>query len=258
MDSPIDNSARETIPNTTHPLARIEFDKGSVDANQPMERLILVLGISAGQEADLRTLLDSQQTRASSNYHRWLTPESFGARFGPDPGTLAQIKDWLENEGFKVNTIARSGRWIEFSGTAGQVEHSFQTEMRRYQVSGNVHIANATDISVPAALARVVRGVVSLSNFFSRPLLTRPYQVHRTEGGTFQPVAPDFTFNNGTGPFHYLAPSDYSIIYNLSPLYQAGTNGSGKTMQSWGAAKSNSQMWTLFKTFSISRQTFHG
>jgi len=237
MDSPIDNSARATIPNSTHPLARIEFDKGSVDANQPMERLILVLGISAGQEADLRTLLDSQQTRASSNYHRWLTPESFGARFGPDPGTLAQIKDWLENEGFKVNTIARSGRWIEFSGTAGQVEHSFQTEMRRYQVSGNVHIANATDISVPAALARVVRGVVSLSNFFSRPLLTRPYQVHRTEGGTFQPVAPDFTFNNGTGPFHYLAPSDYSIIYNLSPLYQAGTNGSGKTIAIVGRSK---------------------
>lgn len=237
IESPIDYSARATIPNSTHPLARAEFDQGPVDADLLMERLILVIGIGVSQETKLRTFLDSQQTRASTNYHRWLTPEEFGARFGPDRDALAQIWNWLEHEGFKVNSVGRSGRWIEFSGTAGQIEHSFQTEMRRYQVGGSVHIANASDISVPAVLAPVIRGVSSLSDFFSRPLLTQRYQVHRAADGTFQPMAPDFTFNNGTGPLHYLAPSDYSIIYNLAPLYQGGTNGSGKTIAIVGRSK---------------------
>ena len=42
---------------------------------------------------------------------------------------------------------------------------AFHTEMHRYRVDGVNHIANAQDPQIPAALAGVVDGVVSLHDF---------------------------------------------------------------------------------------------
>lgn len=78
------DGARLTVLNgNTHPFARPEFDQGTAPASLPMERMLLVLQRSPEQESALRTLLDSQQDKASPNYHKWLTPEQFGKQFGP-------------------------------------------------------------------------------------------------------------------------------------------------------------------------------
>lgn len=235
ITSPVSPSTRATILHSTHPLAKAEFDRGAIDPGQQLQRLILVLGTSPEQDAQLRTLLDSQQTAGSTDYHRWLTPEDFGRRFGPDSQDVQQVKAWLEQQGFAVTTTARSGRWIEFSGTAAQVSTAFQTSLHQYEVAGATHIANASEISLPAALSPVVRGVLSLHDFFSKPLLTRYYQVHRDVNGTLVPVNPAFTYNPGN--LHYLAPADFTTIYNTNPLYQAGTNGLGTSIAIVGRSK---------------------
>ena len=54
---------------------------------------------------------------------------------------------------------ARGRNWIAFSGTAGQVRATFHTEIHRYRVDREMHFANATAPSIPAALAPVV-GVI--------------------------------------------------------------------------------------------------
>jgi len=55
---------------------------GAADPAAPLQRMILVL--KAGTEADrrLERFLEELQDPASSQYHRWLTPEASGARFG--------------------------------------------------------------------------------------------------------------------------------------------------------------------------------
>ncbi|HYL11040.1 MAG TPA: Ig-like domain repeat protein [Candidatus Acidoferrales bacterium] len=202
-----------------------------------MERMILTLGVPAEVERNVQEFLDSQQIPGSPNYHQWLTPEEFGRQFGPSPEDIAQVKGWLQQQGFRVNATARSGRWIEFSGTSAQVEAAFQTDMRRYQVGGEAHIANAADISIPAALSPVVRGVVSLHDFFKKPRLIRGPLVRRAADGRYATVNPDANFKGNT--VHALAPGDFAKIYNLNPLYNTSTtlngapvvlNGSGQTI----------------------------
>src|SRR5205807_5077726 len=39
-------------------------------------------------------------------------------------------------------------------------------------------------------------------------------------------VGADPAFNSGTS--HFLAPEDYTTIYNLAPLYQSGLDGTGQ------------------------------
>src|ERR1700761_171028 len=71
---PIDEGQLKMLAGSTHPLARPEFDQGAAPADLPMERMLLMLSRSADQEAALEALLEQQQDRSSSNYHKWLTP----------------------------------------------------------------------------------------------------------------------------------------------------------------------------------------
>jgi subtilase family serine protease len=96
--------------------------------------------------------------------------------------------------------------------------------MHRYSVGGKERVANASDISIPLALAPVVRGVLSLNNFEKQPLHSRVEQVHRKPAsGQLQPV-PDFTTAGGK---HHLVPGDFARLYDVTPLLAEGTDGAG-------------------------------
>src|SRR5262249_29604986 len=226
--APVDSSVRVTIQRSTHPLARPAYDVGPLADDATLKRMILVMGASPDQEHQLQTFLDSQQTKGSPDYHRWLTPDEFGARFGPSQQDIQQIMAWLQQQGFTVDSVPRSGRWIEFSGTAGQVRSAFGAQMRRYQMAGKNHIANAADISVPAALSPAVRGAASLPDFFKTPKLRRFVQVRRNSQGDLEVVHPDLTVTTSKGTSHFLAPGDYAKIYDLNPLYTANLKGQGQ------------------------------
>jgi len=220
--TPLDNHLRIRIPYSTHPQAIPAHDAGALDGGVSLERMILVLGATAEQEHQARTLVDSQQTKGSPDFRRWITPEEFGRRFGPSDQEIQEVADWLQQQGFAVSGIARSKRWIEFSGTSAQVESAFQTEMRHYQVDGDVHTANATDISIPAALSPVVRGVVSLHDFYSKPALIPS---NRQATAKFAGGKPAMALEGGGDA---ISPPDFATIYNLNPLYN-GVSPSPKT-----------------------------
>lgn len=225
ITSPIDNSVRVTVAHSTHHLAQSRFDIGPLDGGTAMDRMILVLKTTPELEYQARTFLDSQQTKGSPDYQHWLTPEEFGAKFGPSPADIQQVTNWLRQQGFKVSSVAKSGRWIEFSGTSAQVEAAFQTTMRQYMVAGRQHVANATDISIPAALSPIVRGVLSLHNFYSKPMHKR--------------YRPDANVPFGNQQIHAIAPADFTKIYDLNPLYTNNINGTGQTIAIVAASNIN-------------------
>lgn len=229
----INEQSRVTIGGSRHPLAQPQFDIGSVNPDKKLDRMVLVLGASPQQEKDLQDFLKSQQDRTSANYHHWLTPEEFGQKFGPAPQDVTAVKGWLAAEGFTVESVARSGRWIEFSGTAGQTEHAFSTIMRQYQVGQSTHLANASEISLPAAISPVVRGLVSLHDFFKKPMIHQLVRAQRNPDGSYTPITPNATIPTSTGTIHALTPGDFAKIYQLNPLYTATPtplNGSGVTI----------------------------
>lgn len=217
---PVENASRVTLPASHLTFLNRAQDLGPLSDQQTLSHLVLVLKMAPEQQHTLAALLDGQQTKGSPSYHAWLTPKQFGQQFGAAPADIAQIADWLQQQGFRVDGTAKSSMWIEFSGTVGLVNAAFHTQMHRYQIDGETHIANATDISIPAALASVVEGV-PLHDFFSKPML-----VHRhSQNGQPNPQI--------TAPWngaHAIVPGDFAAIYDLNPLYKAGLNGTGQTI----------------------------
>ena len=112
-----------------NPMARAEFDQGRVEGSLKISRAAIVFKLSSTQQAALDKLLADQQNPRSANYHKWLTPEQYAARFGMSDADLAEVSAWLKSQGLSVDGYSRARTRIFFSGTAAQVESAFQTEL---------------------------------------------------------------------------------------------------------------------------------
>ena len=239
----VDNARRVTLAGNVHPLARAEFDRGAASESLPMTRMLMLLKRSDEQESALQDYLEKQQDKGSPNYHQWLTPQEFGVQYGPADADIQSVTQWLSGQGFTVEKVYSGKTVIEFSGSAAQVRAAFGTEIRQYQVEGKTYTANASDPQIPAALAPVVAGVVSL-NSFPRQTMYRAVGVFTRSKETgkaklTQPENPEFTYqcgiNSNTGQAIYcnaVVPYDFATIYNVLPLWNAtpAIDGTGQTI----------------------------
>lgn len=168
ITQPINNNERVTLAGNIRPEANSTNDRGRVPDSLPMEHLQLTLRLPEEKQAELARFLDEVQDPQSPNYHKWLTPLEFKKEFSLAPQDIEAISGWLGSNGFQVNAI--NATTIDFSGTAGHVEHAFHTRIHYLDVKGVKHIANISDPQIPAALAPAVSGIVSLNDFKPRPL----------------------------------------------------------------------------------------
>ena len=223
-------AAQTPIPNSVHRLAQAQFDRGAVPADTPFRDLILITKPSPAQQLELNQLLADQQNPASPNFRQWLTPEEFGARFGPTSSDHSKLVAWLNSEGFSIRQSGRGRNWILFSGTAGQLHHALRIEIHRYQVNGESHVANATPVVVPSEFAGLISGFAGIHDFNPKP--------------NFRRATPDYTSNS----IHYLVPGDFATIYDVNPIYAAGIDGTGVNIGILGESQIQLTDLQMFRT----------
>jgi len=182
----------------------------------------LVLKPSAAQQADLDQLLAQRQDPSSPSYHRWLTPEQYADRFGVSQADIGKIVAWLGGHDLTLKSVARGRNAIAFAGAASQIESAFRIQLHHYLVGGELHYANTADPTVPVAFQDVAGAIRGLHDFRLKPMLRRSAQPRYTLEG-----------------FHYLAPDDVATIYDITPLYTAGYDGTGQTLAIVGQTEIN-------------------
>jgi trimeric autotransporter adhesin len=234
ITEPVNDNTRVVLRGNVNPLAQARYDRGVVPPAMAASRLMLLLKHSPTQTAAVREYIDSLQDKNSPNYHKWLTPEQFGANYGPSDQDIQTVTSWLQSHGFTVDRVAKARNVIEFSGTAGQVQTAFNTSIHKYLVNGEQHFANATNPEIPAALAPVVAGVTQLHNFNPKrnSIVGAP--------GRWNPgkkrLSSDLTLGTSEGDALFVVPADAAVIYgtpnaNLNPAYLGPTyDGTGVTV----------------------------
>jgi len=211
----IDESRLHTLAGNTHPQANAQNDRGRVPDNFAMEHMMLQLQRPAEQQQAAGQFIDQLHDPKSANFHHWLTAAQFAQQYGPSQQDVATITAWLQSHGFTVNGVSAGGMSIDFSGTSGQVRQAFHTEIHYLDSQGRQHVANMSDPRIPAALAPAVAGVVSMHDF-------TPHAMQKRRA--------NYTFAAGGYTNQAVAPADLATIYNLSPLFAAGTTGKGQTI----------------------------
>ncbi len=231
ITQPVNDQQMSSLRGNIHPKLQRAVDQGRLAASAPLGQLALIFKRSDAQQKALDLLLDQQQDPASPNYHKWLTPEQFGQRFGLGDADLAKVTGWLQAHGFRDIQVARGRDYVTFDGTAGQVDAAFRTQMHQYVLDGKTHYANATEPYIPAAFASVVAGIRSLNDFRPKPRVR---------------VQPKFT-SSKTGD-HFVAPADFATIYNVTGLYNSGITGTGQKIAVMGQTDFNSSDISAFRT----------
>ena len=214
ITQPIDESRLVRLSGNTRPEATAANDRGRVIDTMPMEHMLLELRRPPELESALDNLIGQLHDSNSQSFHNWITADEFGKKFGLAQEDIAQITQWLQSHGLRINVIYPNRTLIDFSGTAGQVKEAFHTEIHFVAAHGMMHIANMSDPQIPAALSPAIVGIVSLHDF-------RPNPTHVI-------AHPGFTFSGGNS--FAVVPPDLATIYNLNPLFSAGYSGQGQTV----------------------------
>ena len=206
----VDDAATVAVAGERSSALATARDLGALPDTQVLGHVTMVLKRPAAMQAAFDRLVHDQQDKSSASYHKWLTAADL-RRYGPDAADVAKVTAWLQSHGLSVNRVAPSGMSIDFGGSASAIAGAFHTSLHSVALGNETHIANMTDLAIPAALAPVVRGA-TLSNFFPKPNATK--------------ITPSFTVPSN--PIYYaVAPADFATIYNLKPLL-TGTSQVGK------------------------------
>jgi hypothetical protein len=224
-------SAPVTLPAATPSLPQAVSDLGVAPAGARLERVMLLLEPSPAQRQALDAELQNQQTPGSPEYHHWLTPSAFADRYANSASDVAAVVAWLQAQGLQVAPLPMSRGWIEFSGTAAQIEPAFHTQIHSVVTPAGTRMVLAQSVAVPAALRPLIHGLASLDGAVSAAALTTP-----------QPVAASpatLAAESSVAHAEALTPQLVAQLLHLDALHAAGTRGSAETIAI--AARSNVQ-----------------
>ena len=221
----VDTGSRSAVHGTISSRAKRANDLGAAPADLKLSSLTLFFSLTSAQQADLDQLLAAQTDPSSPNYHQWLTPEQYGARFGLSSADLTKVSGWLTSQGFTVTGTARSSTFIHFSGTVAQAQQAFGAAIHSLSVDGEQHISNLTDPVLPAAINGVVSAITGLNDFKMKPRS----RSRNISAGQPKPLN---TQTLGGVVYHFIAPGDVYTIYDF-PAFSA-TAGAGVTIAVMG------------------------
>jgi hypothetical protein len=208
------------IPASLPPALGAGEDLGVAPSSTSLGRLLLLLSPSPAQQQALTAELANQQSFSSPQYHHWLTPAAFAAAYSNAVQDVAAVAAWLGSQGFQVASAPSGRGWIEFSGTAAQVEQAFHTQVHLVATAGGTRAILASGISVPGALKPLVHGLVSLDGALAVPALTTPQPLAVSAAKLAAETSPSRA--------EALTPRVAAQLLHLDALHEAGVKGSGE------------------------------
>ncbi len=195
------------------------------------ESIGLEFVLAPSHPAQLTSQVDALYDRASPQYHDWLTPDEFSARFGPSPSEVSGVQRWLSSVG--LHSSYRSGSVLQVSESAGVVESGLGVSFNQYRLAGGrqVHVADRAPL-LPTALSASVVSVLGLDDL---PQLVPHISQDRTRQSSHllpraQGLSPcGAAASEAAGIGGYTA-DQVGAAYGVGSLTGAGQIGAGQTV----------------------------
>src|SRR5208282_2369221 len=156
--APITSSAT----NTPHQVALGTVKP--VEAYNPASRLRLAISIKAPKMAEEEEFLKELQDRNSPNFHKYLTPEEWNARFAPAAEDEQAVVDWVNSHGLAVTARYPNRLMVDAEGTVDAIQRAFNININRYEVNGVLEFSNDRDPQIPANLQGVIEYIEGLNS----------------------------------------------------------------------------------------------
>ena len=177
------------------------------------ERLRLAIGLPFRNQDDLSGLLRQIYDPTSPNFHHYLTPEEFTARFGPTEEDYQAVINFAKRNNFTVTKTSPGRAVLAVEGSVADIERAFHLTMHVYQHPKEARTFHAPDAEPSLDLAVPVLHISGLDDYS----LPHPNHVVRplTELANATP-------QSGSGPGGTYRGNDFRAAYGVGPLTGAG------------------------------------
>jgi subtilase family serine protease len=130
--------------------------------------LRLAIGVPLRDPAGLEKFLAAVNDPASPNYHHFLTPEEFTARFGATAADYAAVKNFARTNGFTITGEHGNRLLLEVTGRAVDVERAFHFSLWQFPHPAGARKFFAPDAEPTVAADLPVADIQGLSDY-ARP-----------------------------------------------------------------------------------------
>ncbi len=203
----------------------------------------ILMSLNLRHQASLSSLIRSQSTPGSTQYHKWLSPARFDSLFSPSSGEVSTVTAYLESFGMNVTHVSQNRLLIAASATPAELHAAFDVTPYSFNIDGHEYYAAGGMVTLPAGIASLISGVQGLQDYVqaAHPMLGA---VH-SQSSLYSPP----TGLNPTPPYN---PATIHAAYNFTQAYRNGYSGSGVSVSIITAyAFDNASIQTFDSTFGI-------
>ncbi len=189
---------------------------GAAPASAPIN---VAVGLPSRNPSGLAAFVAAAAVPGTPEFHHFLDASAAAEQFGAAPTLVAAARDYFESYGLTA-TAEPDGLIVDVSGGAGAAARAFGTTFDLYQgANGRTFVSHPTPAVLPADLD--VTGAYGLGN--ATPLA--PEVASTVAGAALSPDAAGCGSISGA-----LAPCQIADVYDIAPLEENGTNGTGYTV----------------------------
>lgn len=179
-------------------------------------QLRIAIGLPLRNQSELTNLFHQLYSGASTNYHKFLTPEQFAERFGPAEADYQSVIQFATSNGLQVVQTYGNRAHLELTGSVADCERAFHVTLGTYHHPTENREFYAPDVEPTVDASLKVHYIQGLDNFF----IPRPtgHELAKDRGGA-QP-------NSGTGTNGLYLGNDFRTAYAPG----VSLNGSGQVV----------------------------
>lgn len=209
---------------------------GSNDVGPLSQRpMAVTIELALRHQGALRDLLAGQSTPGRADYHHYLTPADFAARFGPAQTSVDAVQSWAASHGLSVASVSPNRTQVRVTGSSASLGQAMGVAFRvRQEPTGSTYITTDRPATLPTRLLSATAAVLGLSNLgqvrVPPEAASASVSASATSPAAVVPSAVASTASSSPAGIHY--PSSYGP-QGIDALYHASTSttaGAGQTM----------------------------
>ncbi len=180
--------------------------------------LDLVIGLPLRNQEALANLLQQQYAPTSPQYHHWLTPDEFTAKFGPTEEDYQAVIEFAKSNGFTITGTHPNRTMVHVRGSVANIERTFRVTLHTYQHPTEAREFYAPDVEPSLDFTIPILHITGLDNYS----VPRPMSIRATPQNKPASATPA----SGSGP------SGSYMGYDFRSAYVPGVslNGSGQAV----------------------------
>jgi subtilase family serine protease len=195
-------------------------------------RMSVTVALKLRNTEQLESQLKATYTAGGPGYRKFLTPQQFGAKYGPTPETIARVTQHFQKAGLRVAQL--TGTHLSVSGSTAAIETEFGVQLHAYEVGPTSKSAGyrfRSPVGTPQIAAAIADAVQSVAGLDTRPhFLPRLMRSGALQGNGRVIRAPAAIAPGDANQPGALTVTDFARHYDVNPLYHSGITGRGVTI----------------------------